>query len=134
LAAIAGMQSLRELNLNYCRFTDKGLVQLSSLSGLQRLELARTKITGAAVKTLAGHLSNLVELNLSYTPMDDSVLAVLKGLPHLEVLRLDSTGVSDAGVEELRSIAGLKLLDVYHTGVSEKAFGQLKAALPACQV
>ena len=35
-------------------------------------------------------------------------------------LSLDSTGVTDSGAEALKSMAGLKSLNLYHTLVTEK--------------
>jgi len=73
-------------------------------------------------------------VNLDYTTIDDHALQLLKDLAPLEELRLDATGVTDAGMESLASLSRLKLLNVYHTAVSEKAFDRFKAAVPACRV
>ena len=46
LRHLAAMTNLRELSLNYGRFTDKGLEALKTLSGLQRLNVVRTRTAG----------------------------------------------------------------------------------------
>jgi hypothetical protein len=42
--------------------------------------------------------------------------------------------ITDAGVENLKSMSGLKVLNLYHTLVTEKGLAQLKAALPGCGI
>jgi hypothetical protein len=42
--------------------------------------------------------------------------------------------ITDAGVENLKSMSGLKVLNLYHTLVTEKGLAQLKAALPGCEI
>jgi len=49
-------------------------------------------------------------------------------------LRLDSAGITDAGVTSLSSIRDLKMVNLYHTLVSEKGFAQLKKAQPECEI
>ena len=49
-------------------------------------------------------------------------------------LSLDSTGVTDKGAPVLKSMAGLKSLNLYHTLVTEKGLQELKSALPTCEI
>ena len=44
------------------------------------------------------------------------------------------TGVSDQSVALLKSFAGLKSLNLYHTTISENGVQALKAALPQCEI
>jgi len=125
--------SLRELRLNYCRFTDKGLDYLRGLQSLERLELIRTRVTDAGLKPIS-ELQNLAVLKLNYTAVTDKALELLRSLPKLRELALDSTEVTDSGVASLGSMAALKSLDLYHTLVSEKGFEQLRASLPGCRI
>jgi hypothetical protein len=37
-------------------------------------------------------------------------------------------------MDSLASHSGLKLLNVYHTAVTEKAFNKLKTEVPSCQI
>jgi hypothetical protein len=55
-------------------------------------------------------------------------------LKPLEELRLDATGLTDAGMDSLDSLANLKVLNVYHTAVTEKAFERFHSAVPSCNV
>jgi hypothetical protein len=49
-------------------------------------------------------------------------------------LSLDSTGATDQSVETLKSMTGLKSLNLYHTLVSEKGLQELQSALPSCAI
>jgi hypothetical protein len=57
-----------------------------------------------------------------------------KALPRLEELTLDSTNVGDEGAEALASMPALKLLDLYHTLVSERGYERIKSSLPLCNI
>jgi hypothetical protein len=52
----------------------------------------------------------------------------------LRELRLNMAKVSDAGIAELKAMPGLKVLNLYHTLVTEKGLAELKAALPGCGI
>ena len=45
IAKLAGVKTLRELNLSDARFTDKGLAQLATLPNLERLSVTRVRLT-----------------------------------------------------------------------------------------
>ena len=49
-------------------------------------------------------------------------------------LSMDSTGITDNGAQVLKSMSGLKSLNLYHTLVTEKGLQELKAALPSCEI
>ena len=57
-----------------------------------------------------------------------------ESLPGLLELHVDSAGLTDAGVATLGKMSGLIYLNLYHTLVTEKAYRELKAALPDCQI
>jgi len=132
LVAIARLTGLEELLLNHGRFTSKGLAALAPLTKLQRLEAVRTRIDNAAAPTLA-NFAKLERLNLDYTPFGDEGLKTIAALPLVE-LRLDSANISDAAVDSLSAIKTLRLLNLYHTLVSEDAFHKLSAALPGAKI
>jgi hypothetical protein len=98
---------------------------------LKELELVRTR-TGDEAMPVIGQLKQLERLNLDYTAVSDAGLGELAGLPLVE-LRLDSAKITDAGVEKLK-IPTLKILNVYHTLVSETGYKALKAAMPECEI
>jgi len=55
-------------------------------------------------------------------------------LPRLRELRLNMAKITDGGVEDLKSMSNLKVLNLYHTLISEKGLAQLKAGLPGCSI
>ena len=42
--------------------------------------------------------------------------------------------VTDSGVRALKSMAGLKSLNLYHTLITEKAMKEIQSALPTCEI
>ena len=89
LAKLAKLTTLRELNLNHARFTDKGLAHLKGLPNLERLYLFRTRTS----RRRRGHLSEIKSLRavrLDYTSVTDKGIEALKVLPAIEEITLDS--------------------------------------------
>lgn len=115
-------------------FADAGLQPLLPLAEkIASLDLARTKVTDAGLKNLAG-FKNLTELHLENTGITDAGLDHLKGLTSLEYLNLYNTKVTDAGIQKLTSLTKLKALYLWQTGVTKAGIAQLKGKLPAAQV
>jgi uncharacterized membrane protein len=80
-------------------------------------ELARTKVTDAGAKALAGFV-NLRSLDLSHTAVSSRGLAPLAALGKLESLNLTATEVDDQGVRPFRHKPGLKRLYLFETRCS----------------
>jgi len=93
----------------------------------------RTRFGPESAKVIA-MIPGLEKLNLDYTAIDDEGLLTLAVLPGLKELRLDSGKISDASVPVLSKLTTLKYLNLYHTLVTEKGYGELKKALPECQI
>ncbi|HKF25514.1 MAG TPA: hypothetical protein VKB24_06045, partial [Candidatus Acidoferrum sp.] len=101
------------------RCDDKVLRSLQPVADLiVDAELARTRITDAGVKALAG-FANLRSLDLSYTAISSGGLAPLVHLGKLESLNLTSTDVDDEGVRPFRGKPGLRHLYLFGTKSSE---------------
>ncbi len=132
IAAIAKLKGLEELLVNHGRFTEKGFASLASLVNLRRFEAVRTRITAASAATLQAW-PKLERLNLDYTTFNDEGLKAISSLP-LRELRLDSANITDAGVVPLSAMKSLKLVNLYHTLVSEDAHGRLVQALPDTKI
>lgn len=131
LAALAKMEQLEELLLNHARFTEKGFAQLGALGKLKRLEVVRTRLGAGAEETLR-KMEALTVLKADYTALNDAGLVGLSGT--MEELLLDSTNVTDAGVEALARLKKLRVLNLYHTTVSEAAYERLKKELPGTRI
>ena len=132
IAAIAKLTGLEELLVNHGRFTEKGMASLVSLVNLRRFEAVRTRISAASAATLQAW-TKLERLNLDYTTFNDEGVKAISSLP-LRELRLDSANITDAGIASLSAMKSLKLVNLYHTLVSEEAHGRLVRALPDTKI
>jgi internalin A len=132
LAQLKSMTSLTELLLSYGRFSDAGLENLKGLVNLTRLDLVKTRTGDRGLESIAA-LKNLSSLNLDYTSVTDKGLAHLGSLK-LAQLRLDSAAVTDASLDYLKSLDHLKVLNLYHTLVSDSGYQALHTALPQCTI
>jgi len=133
-APLERFTNLRVLSLRDTRITDSMLARkLGSLPLLERLDLARTRISNAGTAGLA-KLTSLRELNLAYAELNDEGLAALSGLHRLEALNLDSTNVTDSGIAVLAGFRQLRHLDVYHSLLTAKGLAELRASSPALKV
>lgn len=85
LAAITGMTSLRQLNLEGTAVTNSSLRQLEALP-LETLNLAGTKVSDGGLVTLS-KIKTLKHLNLRAPGISKNLVATLqKELPHCEIL------------------------------------------------
>lgn len=98
------------------RFDDDTLVALAPVAALiVDAELARTNVTDAGLRTLAG-FQNLRALDLSRTRVTSQGLAALTALPALDALNLTDTAVDNDGVARLKDLPSLK--HVWHFGTT----------------
>lgn len=125
VAALSGLEHLKELNLVATDVCD--LTPLASLGHLKRLEIHHTDVTDL---TPLAKLKNLEFLGLRDTQVGDVV--PLSQLTSLKQLNLDRTRISD--VAPLAGLSSLRLLFLSGTKVSSEAVGQLKRALPQCEI
>jgi len=104
------------------RCTDQVLAELAPVARfLVDAELARTPVSDAGLKTLAGW-KNLRSIDLTRTKVTSGGLAALAGLKQLEVINLTDTAVDDAGVTTLRALPGLKRAWLFGTKASVTEF------------
>ena len=61
-------------------------------------------------------------------------LVHLKGLTQLELLGLNYTRVTDAGLVHLKGLTKLNYLILNDTMVTDEGVGELKEALPNCDI
>jgi hypothetical protein len=94
---------------------DAALAKLASVASLiVDAELARTQVTDAGLKTLAGW-ENLRAIDLTRTAVTSQGLSALEKLTKLESLNLTETAVDEAGVARLRALPQLKRLWLFGT-------------------
>jgi hypothetical protein len=114
LSTLTGLQHV-QLTLSCCnKITDAGLASLSTLTGLQQLDLsACDKITDAGLASLST-LTGLQQLDLSgCNKITDAGLVSLSALTGLQQLDLRSCDrIMDAGLASLWTLTGLQQLDL----------------------
>ena len=96
LRNVAGLNSLKVLDLFGNPVTDAALVHLRGLGNLKELNLAATKVTGAGLANLRG-CRKLEKLYLGGAPFTDEGLMQLEGMDNLTFLGLHYTKVTNAG-------------------------------------
>jgi hypothetical protein len=100
---------------------------------IAQLDLGRTVITDAALKTLS-EFSHLAVLDLRQTKITDAGLATLTSLKNLQTLNLYGTEITDIGLKSLISLKNLKQLTVFQTKATPAGVKQLTDAVPGIQV
>jgi hypothetical protein len=98
LAALAGMKTLQFLDVSENpSVTDAGVAALAGLENLRYLNLTNTSVTGTGFKDRAD-MVNLYKLTLNDCPVTDESLAAIPHFPRLEELLLAGTEVTDTGL------------------------------------
>lgn len=102
---------------------------LPARENIVQLDLGRTVITDAALKTVA-QLPRLVSLDLRQTKITDAGLEALTGLKKLETINLYGTEITDAGLKHLAKIKSLKNVYLWQSKATKDGVKQLTAAIP----
>jgi hypothetical protein len=100
---------------------------------IAQLDLGRTAVTDAGMKTLA-QLTHLASLDLRQTKITDAGLQHLAAASKLRTLNLYGTEVTDAGLKHLYNLKGLKNVFLWQTKATEAGAKQLAAAVPGLSV
>jgi mono/diheme cytochrome c family protein len=131
----ADAKTFRFTALNVAKdFGDAGLEPLVPIADkITSLDIARSKVTDAGLKALAG-MKNLKELHLEGTGISDAGLDQLKGLAELEYINLYNTKVTDAGMAKLGALSKLKAVYLWQSGVTKAGVAALKAKLPKAHI
>ena len=108
----------RSIVLHGPSFDDSAVANLLSARQLWALELRNTKVTSAGLKI--NPLCPLMHVDLTNSPVDDSIVPVLAKLP-IQTVRLRGTQITGA---TLKSLRGLKFgqLDLSNTPVFETKY------------
>jgi len=114
LTCLRGLRGLRELDLSWMsRLTDAGLEHIGTLTRLRVLNLANNyeRITGKGLVYLAG-LSDLEELVLSDSHVENATIANLRAFKKLRRLNLSEACVSDVAMPHIGALRSLHELDL----------------------
>lgn len=125
LAALAGVGTLRKLELTNSTIDSEGLQHLDGLRDLYALHLSGTNAGDDALPHV-GRLQSLEILSLNETGITDTGLARISHLPRLERLFLNATRITDAGLEHLAGMTQLKELSLKNLPITDAGISQLK--------
>jgi hypothetical protein len=151
LAHIAGLTDLEDLDIQDSMVSDAGLVHLSKLYKLRRLNLLKTSPAGKITSDGMVHLKNLKSLeeltiptgitdtgvehlaaldalkkiNLRGDGVTDKSMSVLAQMKSLENLEIMSRNVTNAGIEKLSQCPRLKTLSLQNTPITEATLSHL---------
>lgn len=97
------------------------------------LDLARTKVTDGALKSLA-QFPRLTRLDLRKTQVTDAGVESLSALKHLTYLNLFGTGISDASLGALAGMKTLRNVYLWESKVTPEGVAKLRKALPNAEI
>ncbi len=123
---------IEAIDLSRSWISDIDLGRLAGIDTLQRLSLAQTHITDAALEVVES-LPALRELDLFFCEhITDSGASMLREASGLERLIVRGTKISDSGVKFLTELVHLRSLDIGITEVSDATIDLLEA-VPALE-
>jgi serine/threonine-protein kinase len=121
---LTGLTGLTDLALPGTQVTDDGLAHLQEATQLGRLELTSLKVTDAGLARFKD-LSKLTELHASGTNLGDNGLAPLRTATKLETLVLTGTRTDDAGAAVFKAMPDLQVLSLTSTRVGDEGLANL---------
>ena len=99
IAFLTTLPQLKSLDLSFTLITDAGMEQLSTLRGIESLNLQSAELlTDTAVAHIRGW-KQLRSLNLRGTDITDTSMEYISNLPALEFLDISDTQVTNNGME-----------------------------------
>jgi hypothetical protein len=126
LRHLAALKQLRELNLTLTPVSDDALQHLAGLTELRILGLASTQCTGTGFAHLKG-LKNLESVNFHFTPLNDAGLEAISQVPITDRLWFAHTRFTDAGAVHLKRLTQLKRCGI--GSANKESSGEAVAAL-----
>jgi len=107
-------------------YTKQSLEELAAAVGKQVVSLTLSGMPlSAGDREALQAFSNLRELLLNDTPVDDTWGKALAALPELRAVSLSSTGITEAGLAELLSAPALRTVYVWNTDIGADALEKL---------
>lgn len=123
VASLAGIETIKTLNLSGSRVTDVGLNRLAGkLPGLEELDLSSSEITDAAANALL-QFPQLKRLHLSGEgKLSDKTLATVGKIRLLDALHIFHMVIGADAAKNFAELPDLRILDISCSTVEDKAF------------
>ena len=100
---------------------------LNTESPLLIVNMARNeKLSKSQFRKLKPIAENIVELDLSFSNLDDKLMSYLPKYKNLQKLKIQNSNITSAGLAYLEELEHLKLLNLYGTKVDDDGFESLK--------
>jgi len=134
LISLDGLNSAREFKLEFeGRPSKTHLRGLAELSGLEQLSLTAADSIPASELDEISRLSNLNDLEVTWSNLRNHSIATISSLSKLESLNLTGNKIDDGAVEQLAKLQSLVNLNLSQTAVSPAGIARLKAVLQNAQ-
>jgi serine/threonine protein kinase/formylglycine-generating enzyme required for sulfatase activity len=134
LGRLNAFPKLIDVQLGGGQFTGHSLMELEPMPGVESLGMSNAVFEDASLPALVEKFPNLIDLNLSYTPVSLKEGNAIAGLTKLRKLILEGTLVDDAGLQYLSGMTSLQLLDIRDCPVTAAAIAKLRESLPQCKI
>ncbi len=127
--AVAGIPSLKSLDISYTSTTEASFEAIKPLAELEVLRISNTPIDGTRFTQLrkTGHWSMLKEFDASISNFGVNGTPGLMNLKNLEVLKLRKAYMTDKGLTALKTLKKVRVLDLSHNTFTDAG---LVALLP----
>ena len=117
--------NITTINAAESKITDADLTKLKVLSSLIELDLTKTGVAAAGLKTVS-EFANLTTLYLDETTIDDDGIAHLKDMKQVESLSISKTKVTGAGFKHFAGLTNLRVLNLSELDFNDDDLVHLK--------
>ena len=131
---ISEFPALAELDISGSSIGDADLAPLAGMKTLKSLNLYQTKVTDAGVKELLPIAEQLTWLNLDATGVTDASGPELERFTNLKFLHLGRTEITDDIIPSLAKLTKLETIHVTRTKLTEEGAERLRSMLPDTKV
>ncbi len=122
-----GLKIVGQDQLN--KYSNQGLkvYPISKDNPLVKVNLSRdTTLSAKKLKSLKHIADNIVELDLSFTNLDDKMIAQISRFKNLKKLKIQQTNISSKGIKAIEGLDFLEYLNLYGTTIDSKALASIK--------
>jgi uncharacterized membrane protein len=123
---LSKIEEISEEEILSIRSKGISVVRLGENSKLLSIDFARdTLLTKRKLKSISDVALNIVDLDLSYTNVDDQMLSAIKKFKNLQRLKLQNTQINSKAIAHLENLKHLIDLNLYNTKVDDKCLTSL---------